>query len=574
MSRPKGRLDGFSALDIALEAGWGGDPNELVSKLVEAGFLDVLDEGIYALHDWEEHQPFVVQWKTRSERAKKAIEARWRKCPRAKRPAEQLAGTPNVTAAERSAKRPKRPADEIGNRVSIPGEYAANTPSLPQECSPNTPSEPPQYSPNTPSLPAEQPRNTPSRVPDQSPSPPCVPHGQSPPRPGLPEDHSPNPSSLAPDQTPACDPDTARIRDAYAENTPRIRDLYGEYSPSMAPKGKIDAARIPAVFSEDTSRIQPVYAEDTRSKTQAPEGKIDTARIRDVYAENTTRIQPVYAENTRSNTPYHYEESVYILNSLREHSAPEGADLSLEVPGSAEPQQSPLEVASPAEPGQPGAPMPGIAVSPNDAVPPEDATVATDPLPHPGLPEPPRPHPGPAPTPNELSPDQGPARDVSPDAGSRTGNQESAAIPDRPQGPSYLSRRKRRLTGWNLQSFSEFWKMFDYKKGKAEAADAWLDIPDFTPELAATVIEAAAKEARARPALIARGGTPKWAQGWLAGRRWEDWDGAEPDPTGTSPDRGTACSREMNHDPKVGSSDRDETARYQQAIREAVRKFM
>ncbi|MCK8604397.1 hypothetical protein [Desulfoferrobacter suflitae] len=61
VSRPEGVLRGYSLLDIALEAGWEGDPEEFVGKLVQVGFLDVLEDGTYALHDWEEHQPFVVQ---------------------------------------------------------------------------------------------------------------------------------------------------------------------------------------------------------------------------------------------------------------------------------------------------------------------------------------------------------------------------------------------------------------------------------------------------------------------------------------------------------------------------------
>lgn len=87
---------------------------------------------------------------------------------------------------------------------------------------------------------------------------------------------------------------------------------------------------------------------------------------------------------------------------------------------------------------------------------------------------------------------------------------------------SLLTHRKRKLSGKRLETFIQFWDAFDLKRGKAEAADAWLDIPSLTDALVARIVAAAKREAAGRAQLVANGHTPKWAQGWLNGRRWED----------------------------------------------------
>ena len=68
----------------------------------------------------------------------------------------------------------------------------------------------------------------------------------------------------------------------------------------------------------------------------------------------------------------------------------------------------------------------------------------------------------------------------------------------------------------------QFWDAFNYKMGKAEAADSWLDIPELKVSIVTKIIEAAKKEAAGRAELQAQGRTPKMAQGWLTARRWED----------------------------------------------------
>ena len=134
----------------------------------------------------------------------------------------------------------------------------------------------------------------------------------------------------------------------------------------------------------------------------------------------------------------------------------------------------------------------------------------------------------------------------------------------------FLTKRRRRLSGWKLETFEEFWRTFAYKKGRAEAADAWLDIPDLTPELARKIVDAADKEAKARPALISKGLSPKWPQGWISARRWEDW---EDNPT-TIHNQDNAPGREVNDDAKGSQYPREDDDQYRQSIREALKRFM
>ena len=86
----------------------------------------------------------------------------------------------------------------------------------------------------------------------------------------------------------------------------------------------------------------------------------------------------------------------------------------------------------------------------------------------------------------------------------------------------YLTKKKRKLNGKRLVSFLEFWVAFDYKKGKADAADSWYDIPQLTNELVNKICESAKAEANNRSKLISDGRTPIFPQGWLTARRWED----------------------------------------------------
>lgn len=79
MNHPNGVLQGMDETDIALEAGWEGeDAQKLVSALVECGFLEKDESGVYRLHDWEEHQAYVIHAERRKAQARNAAAARWR----------------------------------------------------------------------------------------------------------------------------------------------------------------------------------------------------------------------------------------------------------------------------------------------------------------------------------------------------------------------------------------------------------------------------------------------------------------------------------------------------------------
>ena len=94
--------------------------------------------------------------------------------------------------------------------------------------------------------------------------------------------------------------------------------------------------------------------------------------------------------------------------------------------------------------------------------------------------------------------------------------------------PAYRTATKRGLTGQRLAWFNRVWDAFGYKRNKAEAADAFIDIEGLSESLVAAICRAAEQEAARRPDLVARGKTPKMLTGWLSGRRWEDEADAPP----------------------------------------------
>lgn len=87
---------------------------------------------------------------------------------------------------------------------------------------------------------------------------------------------------------------------------------------------------------------------------------------------------------------------------------------------------------------------------------------------------------------------------------------------------TYRTKKGRTMQGTQLEWFHQFWQTFDFKNGKAEAADAWLDLA-VTDVLLQDILHGAKKERAVRKDQEAKGQTPKWPQGWLSGRRWEKW---------------------------------------------------
>lgn len=76
--RPSGELNGLDNLDLALMAGWNGDPDEFVGAMIKAGFIDDTEVGLF-VHDWPEHNGYASAAKERSDAARRAAKARWDK---------------------------------------------------------------------------------------------------------------------------------------------------------------------------------------------------------------------------------------------------------------------------------------------------------------------------------------------------------------------------------------------------------------------------------------------------------------------------------------------------------------
>lgn len=76
MNHPDGILTGMDETDIALEAGWEGDPQTFVAALLECRLLEKSEHG-FVLHDWAEHQAYVVHAEDRKTQAKNAAAKRW-----------------------------------------------------------------------------------------------------------------------------------------------------------------------------------------------------------------------------------------------------------------------------------------------------------------------------------------------------------------------------------------------------------------------------------------------------------------------------------------------------------------
>lgn len=100
-------------------------------------------------------------------------------------------------------------------------------------------------------------------------------------------------------------------------------------------------------------------------------------------------------------------------------------------------------------------------------------------------------------------------------------NKGKFSSPEGEDQPVYRTKKRRSLSGRQLEWFEQFWAIFGYKSGKAEAADAWLGLK-VDEESVTAILDGAASAAEARPGLLQQGRTPKMAQGWLSGRRWED----------------------------------------------------
>jgi hypothetical protein len=78
ISRPEGVLTDFDAVDVALEANYNGDPEKLLTALIETGWIKRDDNGVLFVNDWNDHNAYASGAKKRSEAARKAARIRWK----------------------------------------------------------------------------------------------------------------------------------------------------------------------------------------------------------------------------------------------------------------------------------------------------------------------------------------------------------------------------------------------------------------------------------------------------------------------------------------------------------------
>ncbi len=76
--RPSGILSQMDSEDIEIVSGWEGADGEFTETLVALRLLDISD-GVYAVHDWSENNPWASGAEERSEIAKRNANARWKK---------------------------------------------------------------------------------------------------------------------------------------------------------------------------------------------------------------------------------------------------------------------------------------------------------------------------------------------------------------------------------------------------------------------------------------------------------------------------------------------------------------
>lgn len=74
-NRPDGNLSGMDWEDIELAADWQGEERAFF-ELCLGMWIDETPDG-YALHDWQEHNPWQAEADARSEKARKAAQSRW-----------------------------------------------------------------------------------------------------------------------------------------------------------------------------------------------------------------------------------------------------------------------------------------------------------------------------------------------------------------------------------------------------------------------------------------------------------------------------------------------------------------
>ncbi|NCB72845.1 MAG: hypothetical protein EOM45_13825, partial [Clostridia bacterium] len=76
----RGELKNLDASDIEDLTGWTGEQGKFVEALLDPKICFLEHEGdLFIIHDWDVNQPWIYGSEARSEKARKAINARWDK---------------------------------------------------------------------------------------------------------------------------------------------------------------------------------------------------------------------------------------------------------------------------------------------------------------------------------------------------------------------------------------------------------------------------------------------------------------------------------------------------------------
>ena len=124
---PDGLLAGVDDDDLEIAARWSDErAGELVPVLVELGFLEGPPQS-RALHDWEEHQPWVSTAPQRTARARAAARARWGGAEEDERASPSDAGRMRNACTEHA---PSMPLASEPDAPSMPPDACSNAPLL------------------------------------------------------------------------------------------------------------------------------------------------------------------------------------------------------------------------------------------------------------------------------------------------------------------------------------------------------------------------------------------------------------------------------------------------------------
>lgn len=121
VERPDGNLAGLTAEDIELAVDWAGAPGALVAALVEVGFLDG-GEGTYALHDWDDHNP----WSTGSRQ--RSLKAKWNAVKRHHGAAEADRAVPEFRRSNATSTQPDAAQHDVAPKDDAPSPSPSPSP--------------------------------------------------------------------------------------------------------------------------------------------------------------------------------------------------------------------------------------------------------------------------------------------------------------------------------------------------------------------------------------------------------------------------------------------------------------